>query len=284
MSDDAAQSEAIGTSTKPGRCIPDERAIDAIAQLLSSERPLSEILQWAKRTADADDVTHSNDLPGRPNSETIPLPERAATTLMHARIQDSTGALDLNGSAVAALGVGASHGQRSSQPAPLRQKWQSRLVELHVTALLWLIPAVSLGTVALASLIALAADSAAFGTVADLLSAEADKPASTIFRTELDRAEARPKLPDRAEPQLTSEQIRALLQRGDALIGNADVASARVSYEQAAAAGDSEAALRLGATYDPDFLVQAGLRNVRGEVTIAQYWYGRARDLKTKLP
>jgi hypothetical protein len=203
---------------------------------------------------------------------------------MHARIQDSTGALDLNGSAVAALGVGASHGQRSSQPAPLRQKWQSRLVELHVTALLWLIPAVSLGTVALASLIALAADSVAFGTVPDLLGAEAGKAVSTIVTAEPDRAEARPKLPDRAEPQLTSEEIRALLDRGDAFVGNADVASARVPYKQAAVAGNAEAALRLGATYDPNFLAQAGLRNERGEMTIAHYWYERARDLRAGHP
>jgi hypothetical protein len=280
MSDDAAQSQAIGASRKPGPWSPDERAIDAIAQLLASERPLSEILHSVKRAADADDPAQSNDPQDRFNSETMPLPEPVAATLTHAHVQNRTGALDPNGSAVAALDVGASHGRRSPPTAPVRQKWQSRLVQLHATTLLWLIPAVPLGAVALASLIPLAADSAAFGTVPDFLGAEAGKAGSTIMPAEPDRGEARSKLPDRAEPQLTSAQIKALLDRGDALVGDADIASARISYEQAAAAGDSEAALRLGATYDPSFLAQAELQNVRGEVTIAQYWYGRARDLK----
>ena len=99
-------------------------------------------------------------------------------------------------------------------------------------------------------------------------------------KTPPDRADPQTAQPDRGEPQLTSMQIRALVARGDALVISADVGAARLSYERAATAGNAEAALRLGATYDPAFLARAGLRNVRGDATIAQYWYRRARDLE----
>ena len=75
-----------------------------------------------------------------------------------------------------------------------------------------------------------------------------------------------------------------MLDRGDALVSNADIEAARVPYEQAAAAGNAEAAVRLGATYDPAFLAQAGLRNVRGDVMTAQYWYRRAGGLESNPP
>ena len=71
-----------------------------------------------------------------------------------------------------------------------------------------------------------------------------------------------------------------MLDRGDALVISTDITAARLSYERAATAGNAEAALRLGATYDPSFLAQARLPNVRGDATIAQYWYRRARDLE----
>jgi TPR repeat protein len=59
----------------------------------------------------------------------------------------------------------------------------------------------------------------------------------------------------------------------------ADVTSGRLFYVRAVAAGDPQAALRLGATYDPWFLSRAGLRGVRGDVAVAAFWYRRARDL-----
>jgi hypothetical protein len=36
----------------------------------------------------------------------------------------------------------------------------------------------------------------------------------------------------------------------------------------------------LGATFDPDFLTRAGFRNIRGDLSAAQYWYRRARELE----
>jgi len=82
-----------------------------------------------------------------------------------------------------------------------------------------------------------------------------------------------------ASPGLPATEIAALLARGDALIAKGDVASARLFYERAAEAGDGQAALRLGESYDPTFLAQAHLNGVRGDTPAAARWYRRAREL-----
>ena len=81
------------------------------------------------------------------------------------------------------------------------------------------------------------------------------------------------------EPGLSSPEFAALLARGDFLFGTGDLATARTFYERAADAGDAQAAVRLGETYDPSFLDRAHLRGVRGNVITALAWYRRARDL-----
>jgi TPR repeat protein len=73
--------------------------------------------------------------------------------------------------------------------------------------------------------------------------------------------------------------VSALLTRGDSLFGAGDVASARQFYERAANAGDAQAALKLGETYDPSFLALARLNGVRGDLAVATLWYRRAREL-----
>jgi Peptidase C39 family len=82
-----------------------------------------------------------------------------------------------------------------------------------------------------------------------------------------------------AEPRLSAPEIATLLARGDVLFGTGDLAAARTFYERAADAGDAQAAVRLGETYDPSFLDRAHLRGVRGNVVTALAWYRRARDL-----
>ncbi len=81
-----------------------------------------------------------------------------------------------------------------------------------------------------------------------------------------------------AQP-LSTEEVKLLISRADALVATADLGSARLFYERAVAAGDAQAAIRLGATYDPSFLSQAGLRFVRADPAAAAHWYARARDL-----
>ena len=79
-------------------------------------------------------------------------------------------------------------------------------------------------------------------------------------------------------PRLSAAQITELLARGDTFLRAGDIASARVFYERAADAGDEEAAMRMGASFDPTFLGRTGLRT-RGDPTKAQSWYRHALDL-----
>jgi hypothetical protein len=72
---------------------------------------------------------------------------------------------------------------------------------------------------------------------------------------------------------------QALVVRGDTLFATGDITSARLFYERATDAGDGQAALRLGESYDPAFLQRAHLRAVRGDPAVAVKWYKRAREL-----
>jgi hypothetical protein len=82
-------------------------------------------------------------------------------------------------------------------------------------------------------------------------------------------------------PVLSAPEIVALVARADALFGKGDLAAARLLYERAADAGDGQAAVKLGETFDPVFLDHAHLRGVRGDSGTAMSWYRRARDLGT---
>lgn len=77
----------------------------------------------------------------------------------------------------------------------------------------------------------------------------------------------------------SAAEIAGLLDRGDALFRRGDLAAARLFYERAANAGDGQAAIRLGETFDPVFLEHAQLRGARGDINSALSWYRRARDL-----
>jgi hypothetical protein len=85
--------------------------------------------------------------------------------------------------------------------------------------------------------------------------------------------------PPTASPRLSTEEMAALLARGDSLLSVGDVASARLFYERVADAGGGLAAVRLGETFDQFFLDRVRLRSVRGDPDAALFWYRRARDL-----
>jgi hypothetical protein len=78
--------------------------------------------------------------------------------------------------------------------------------------------------------------------------------------------------------RLSAGQITELLARGDSFLHSGDVASARLFYERAADAGDWQAAIRMGATFDAAFLGRVGVRAV-GDPIKAQSWYRHALDL-----
>jgi TPR repeat protein len=80
-------------------------------------------------------------------------------------------------------------------------------------------------------------------------------------------------------PASSDAEHAGLVDRGDRRLAGGDVASARLFYEHGAEAGDGAAALRLGETFDPDFLARAHLAFVTGDAKQAAYWYRQARDL-----
>ena len=78
---------------------------------------------------------------------------------------------------------------------------------------------------------------------------------------------------------LSAAEIDELVEHGDSLLRTGDIVSARLFYERAADAGDGRAALRAGATFDPDFLGRAGLGKVQADAAEARLWYSRALEL-----
>ena len=69
-----------------------------------------------------------------------------------------------------------------------------------------------------------------------------------------------------------------LLKQGEQFVSVGDVAAARVLFERAAEAGDSNAALALGATYDPVVLAKLGVRGIAPDAEKAHHWYQKARE------
>lgn len=82
-----------------------------------------------------------------------------------------------------------------------------------------------------------------------------------------------------ASTPMPAAEIARLLARGDALFHDGDAASARFFYQQAVDAGDSEAALRIGMTFDPVFATHRARRKWRSNPAAARFWYRRALDL-----
>jgi TPR repeat protein len=70
-----------------------------------------------------------------------------------------------------------------------------------------------------------------------------------------------------------------LLKQGEQFLSVGDLATARVLFERAAESGDGNAALALGATYDPVILRKLGVRGMAPDADKAHYWYQKARDL-----
>lgn len=78
---------------------------------------------------------------------------------------------------------------------------------------------------------------------------------------------------------LDSEEIKLLMKQGEQLIAAGDVVTARTVFQRAAEAGDADAAMALGATYDPNVLAKLGVVGVRADVEKARSWYQRAETL-----
>jgi hypothetical protein len=82
-----------------------------------------------------------------------------------------------------------------------------------------------------------------------------------------------------AVPQaIDGTEIAALLKRGQDYLQNGDIVSARLMLRRAAGAGDPQAALLLGASYDPIVLRDLGVLGFAPDPGQARAWYQKAAD------
>ncbi len=79
-------------------------------------------------------------------------------------------------------------------------------------------------------------------------------------------------------PELSAEDLAALLKRGQQLAASGDIAAARLTLLPAAEARNAQAALALGATYDPVVLRSLRILGVTPDVAMARSWYENAKE------
>jgi hypothetical protein len=83
-----------------------------------------------------------------------------------------------------------------------------------------------------------------------------------------------------AKPAGSPESSDASPQMADAmrLLGDGDIAGARLLFEQLADQGDSDAAYELARTFDPEALTELGVKAVQADRKLAVTWYERASE------
>jgi TPR repeat protein len=111
------------------------------------------------------------------------------------------------------------------------------------------------------------------------IAAESPTPPPSAERQLDGIAAAPPIAPPPAQRKLDQEEIAVLLKRGKDLIANGDLAAARLVLRRAADANDAEAALALGATYDPLVLRALRVYGFKADPVMARVWYEKAREL-----
>lgn len=84
-------------------------------------------------------------------------------------------------------------------------------------------------------------------------------------------------------PKEMSAADKALFARGDKLLQQGDVASARLIYRKLAMKNIVESALAMAGTYDPDFLATIQIKGLRPDIEEARYWYKLASQLGSKV-
>ena len=75
------------------------------------------------------------------------------------------------------------------------------------------------------------------------------------------------------------DRINDLIAHGHKMIAVGYFAGARAYYQRAAEAGSGEAALAVGATYDPAFIAALRVQGIKPDREAAEEWYGRAAAL-----
>jgi TPR repeat protein len=78
---------------------------------------------------------------------------------------------------------------------------------------------------------------------------------------------------------LDPQEIKLLMKQGEQFIAAGDVVTARIVFRRAAEAGDADAAVALGATYDPIALAKLGVVGLGADVEQARTWYQKVESL-----
>ncbi len=78
---------------------------------------------------------------------------------------------------------------------------------------------------------------------------------------------------------LDSQEVAALVKRGEDFLNNGDLAAARLLLQRAAAAASADAALAMGATFDPLVIKQIGAVGAEPDLVQAHEWYQKAAEL-----
>jgi hypothetical protein len=85
--------------------------------------------------------------------------------------------------------------------------------------------------------------------------------------------------PAAAPRTMSQDDIVLLIKQGEQFIAAGDVVTARIVFQRAAEAGDPNAAVALGATYDPTVLARLGVVGMGADVEKARSWYQKAESL-----
>lgn len=85
------------------------------------------------------------------------------------------------------------------------------------------------------------------------------------------------------KPALDAAEIASLVKRGKVFLNEGDVASARLLLRRAAEAGNADAALALGASFDPLVIKQIGAIGVQADAAQARQWYEKAAALGSDI-
>jgi TPR repeat protein len=81
------------------------------------------------------------------------------------------------------------------------------------------------------------------------------------------------------DPARNDDAIARLVKRGKGVMTDGDVVAARLLLQRAAEAGSAEAALALGASFDPLIMKQTGAIGVKTDAAQARQWYEKAAAL-----
>jgi hypothetical protein len=97
-------------------------------------------------------------------------------------------------------------------------------------------------------------------------------------------ARARPERPEQAKAAvvvrpLDSAEVNLFVRRGQDYLAMGDIVSARLVLRRAANAGSAQAALALGASFDPNVLTELGVLGFAPDPAQARAWYQRAVEL-----